>query len=1151
MLAPFSPLVARWFHERFGRPTPVQEAGWPAIARGEDTLLAAPTGSGKTLAAFLWSIDRLVREPALEQRTHVVYVSPLKALGNDVQRNLARPLAELADLAAASGEPLPDIRVFVRSGDTPPAERQAMLRRPPHILITTPESLYILLTAEGSRRFLAGAGTVIVDEIHAVAADKRGAHLALSLERLDALAGRPPRRHGRAAPHYHRRRSPARARPVDRDSGPGARADRHPRALGRHLRPHRHPRAQPPDDDRLREHPPAGRARRPPARGTPRDGARGGPPRQHGAPHPARGRGTSQVGRGPRGGRDGVARARDRRRLGRPRLSRRRAARARHPHSTRRPLGARPRRRTDGDRLPAHAGRPRAGGGGGASGASGRARPPPRPHEPARHPCPADGRPGGDGRDPDRGSLGVRPAGVSLPDARAGGFRRRPRHAGRRRGHPARPARRAPAPRPRAGTRACAAGRPPRRDHERRGDPRHGGLRRRRGAAGPEGGHGQRGLRGREHGRRHLPPRQSLVAHPAGRGRAGARGGRGRRAAHRALLARRGAGPHARALDRGLGAPDGGRRAVAGGRGRLARPRVRPCPRRGRPAGRVRRRDPGGARHGPDAGVCRRRALLRRGRRHAARGACAVRRPDQPRVGAGAAEELLRHLQLRAAGRRHRRRPGHLARRAAQLPAGRRVRHGAASESRRGPDPGRARLAPLHQSVALECDALAGTPPARGRAPRADALPAHAGRRPPGRGLPGAGRVRGQRRRADPHPRSSARPRDDRQLPPRGHGPGRAPGGAGRDRARRDRDPGDRDRGPLADVPRDPELEPLHLPRRRAARGASGTRRLPPPHRRRPRQRSRGARSGGDRGSPCAGVARRPRPRRAARHAPLGGAPPRARARRRRMERARDGSPRDRARRLDRNGWRPRARRDGAGRPPGDGRGGAPHHRWRLARVRRADDRRGARRAPRPRIEPGRDRARRSRGDGRRPPRPFHSGDDGRGMVRPPAARPHSPPDARASPSRHRAGRRRGLRALPLPLAACPARHPAPRPRRSRGGAGPAPGSRAARACLGGADPPRPRRALRPGRPGAALPLGRGRLGTAPPRPSRVGGRDPRYPDPPGARAGADSAARLRAARGSPVAPRPRARRGAPGPPVGRAFRVRAPRAPWRLVPRR
>src|SRR5207244_410799 len=188
----FSPLVARWFEERFGTPTPAQAAGWPAIARGADTLIAAPTGSGKTLAAFLWSLDRLLRAAGtggLEERTDVVYVSPLKALGNDVQRNLARPLAEMRALAEAAGAPLPEIRALVRSGDTPASERRAMGRRPPHILVTTPESLYILLTAEGSRRWLAGARTVIVDEIHAVAADKRGAHLALSLERLDALAG--------------------------------------------------------------------------------------------------------------------------------------------------------------------------------------------------------------------------------------------------------------------------------------------------------------------------------------------------------------------------------------------------------------------------------------------------------------------------------------------------------------------------------------------------------------------------------------------------------------------------------------------------------------------------------------------------------------------------------------------------------------------------------------------------------------------------------------------------------------------------------------------------------------------------------------------------------------------------------------------------
>jgi ATP-dependent Lhr-like helicase len=198
----FSPLVQRWFAARFGSPTPAQEAGWPAIAGGADTLIAAPTGSGKTLAAFLWSLDRLLVAAAagtLEDRTHVVYVSPLKALGNDVQKNLRQPLGELAALAAEDGVPLPELRVMVRSGDTPAGERQAMTRRPPHVLITTPESLYILLTAERSRRFLAGAETVILDEIHAVAQDKRGAHLAVSLERLDACAGRPLQRIGLSA----------------------------------------------------------------------------------------------------------------------------------------------------------------------------------------------------------------------------------------------------------------------------------------------------------------------------------------------------------------------------------------------------------------------------------------------------------------------------------------------------------------------------------------------------------------------------------------------------------------------------------------------------------------------------------------------------------------------------------------------------------------------------------------------------------------------------------------------------------------------------------------------------------------------------------------------------------------------------------------
>src|SRR5512143_2133697 len=199
---PFHPLVARWFRDRFSAPTAPQAAGWAHIAARRDTLIAAPTGSGKTLAAFLWAINRLIEDATagrLEDRTSVVYISPLKALGNDIQKNLQQPLAEIQALAASSGLPLPDIRVLVRSGDTPAHERQSMVRRPPHVLITTPESFYILLTAERSRKMLKDAQTVIVDEIHAVAGDKRGAHLALSLERLDLLAGQRLQRIGLSA----------------------------------------------------------------------------------------------------------------------------------------------------------------------------------------------------------------------------------------------------------------------------------------------------------------------------------------------------------------------------------------------------------------------------------------------------------------------------------------------------------------------------------------------------------------------------------------------------------------------------------------------------------------------------------------------------------------------------------------------------------------------------------------------------------------------------------------------------------------------------------------------------------------------------------------------------------------------------------------
>ena len=184
------PITAEWFLAKFGSPTEPQTHGWPSILAGDATLISAPTGSGKTLAAFLVCIDQLLRASLSGQLapcTQVVYVSPLKALSNDVQKNLDAPLAEIQQLAMQRGYLCPEIRTAVRTGDTLPKERAAMLRNPPHILVTTPESLYILLTAGKSREHLRHVRTLIVDEIHAVADDKRGAHLALSLERLDAL----------------------------------------------------------------------------------------------------------------------------------------------------------------------------------------------------------------------------------------------------------------------------------------------------------------------------------------------------------------------------------------------------------------------------------------------------------------------------------------------------------------------------------------------------------------------------------------------------------------------------------------------------------------------------------------------------------------------------------------------------------------------------------------------------------------------------------------------------------------------------------------------------------------------------------------------------------------------------------------------------
>lgn len=202
----FHPLVADWFRAEFAEPTAPQRLGWPVIRAGRDILISAPTGAGKTLAAFLTSLDGLVRAAcagALADRIETIYVSPLKALSNDVRKNLERPLGGILALAARRGIALGEIRTAVRTGDTPAWEREQMVRKPPHVLVTTPESLFILLTADRSRKLLASARTLIVDEIHAVADDKRGAHLALTLARLEALieasGNRPPQRIGLSA----------------------------------------------------------------------------------------------------------------------------------------------------------------------------------------------------------------------------------------------------------------------------------------------------------------------------------------------------------------------------------------------------------------------------------------------------------------------------------------------------------------------------------------------------------------------------------------------------------------------------------------------------------------------------------------------------------------------------------------------------------------------------------------------------------------------------------------------------------------------------------------------------------------------------------------------------------------------------------------
>src|SRR5436305_5666470 len=199
-LAPFHPAASEWFTASFAAPTRAQEMGWPAIASGDCTLITAPTGSGKTLTAFLWALNGLMFSPRPEKarRCRVVYISPLKALAVDVERNLRAPLAGIANVATARGDTFVMPEIAIRTGDTPQQERARFNRDPADILITTPESIYPMLTSN-ARELLRGVETMIIDEIHALVPNKRGAHLALSLERLARLCEREPQRIGLSA----------------------------------------------------------------------------------------------------------------------------------------------------------------------------------------------------------------------------------------------------------------------------------------------------------------------------------------------------------------------------------------------------------------------------------------------------------------------------------------------------------------------------------------------------------------------------------------------------------------------------------------------------------------------------------------------------------------------------------------------------------------------------------------------------------------------------------------------------------------------------------------------------------------------------------------------------------------------------------------
>ena len=884
MLEQFHPAVATWFAERFGMPTEAQTRGWAEIASGRDTLIMAPTGSGKTLAAFLAGIDALVRRAVggeLDDVTRIVYVSPLKALGADVERNLEAPLRGIEATAMRLGTLVPPIRTALRTGDTSQTDRARIVRRPPHVLITTPESLYLLLTSDKGRGVLCGAETVIVDEIHALVGNKRGAHLALSLERLDALCAAQPGARGRRKPTriglsatVHAVDEVARFL-VGADTGGAAGRARPCRIVDAGRKQPLDITVEVPKEPLsavasreawkdvhervgalIAEHKttlifvPSRRMCERVAHDLEALLGKGIVAAHHGA---LAKRTRLSVERKLQSGqlRAVVATASLELgidigdvelvcQLGSPRsiaVLRQRIGRAHHA------VGGTPKGRIFAmtrDELCECAAAARAM----VRGQIDRHVDRPAPLDVLAQQLVATCATADFGDDAlyalVRGAapyaalsraefddvLAMLGDGIATRRGRSGAHLHLDRVNRRVRG--------------RRGARIAAltsgGAIPDKADYVVVEDPTEAvvgtldedfAIESMAGDIFLLGSHSWR-IRRVEAGvvrvedAAGLPP---TVPFWNGEG-----------LARTAELSRE----VARAAPGAVG-------AAGRARARAPRRRLQARARRRRPGAAVRGRRRAGARRGADAIVRGRRALLRRGRRHAAGHPRAVRRARQPRLGPGAAQEVLSRLRLRAAGRGVGRRDPAVDRPAAQLPAGRDLRLRHPGHRRGDAGAGGAAVADVGDALALERGAFAGGAALHRRQAHAAAASAHARGGPDGRGVPGGGGLPGQprRRHARGHgaPRSPAGDRDRARLPAGGDGRRRAAPAARARRRRRGRLCGARHGGAVAVGARHPERDALYLPRRRAARGAPLARGQDRAHPGRPRHRRRRRRS--------------------------------------------------------------------------------------------------------------------------------------------------------------------------------------------------------------------------------------------------------------------------------------------------------------------